>query len=198
MTKDPFRKQSKVFVLITVTQIHISKWEAVIVCRSRTPRGMTRRTVTILPQVIRFHFGEWEAGAVWVYRRFGGVQIFHLVLIVHQAIPNILALRLMGCRTSVTRSVRRRSQVPGKERSYWLISYQINNVLLKGNIIYSNLWRAERIIYLVLLTKSLSATCMIRWVMGVTPQRPWQRTSRYSYQIDIPRHFQLNPLLESG
>ena len=63
-TKDPFRKLSKAFVLIAVIQIHVSKWEAVIVCRSRTPRGMTRRTVTILPQVIQFHFGELEAAAV--------------------------------------------------------------------------------------------------------------------------------------
>ena len=30
MTKDPFRKQSKAFVLITVIQIHVSKWEIII------------------------------------------------------------------------------------------------------------------------------------------------------------------------
>ena len=64
MTKDPFRKQSKAFALIAVIQIHVSKWEVIIVCRSRTPRGM--RTVTILPQVIQFKFpfGEWEAAVV--------------------------------------------------------------------------------------------------------------------------------------
>ena len=63
MTKNPSRKLSKAYVLITVIQIHASKWEAVIVCRSRTPtRGM--RSVTILPQVIQFYFGEWAAAAV--------------------------------------------------------------------------------------------------------------------------------------
>ena len=61
MMKIPLRKLSKAFVSITVIQIHVSKLEAVIVCRSRTPSGT--RIVTILPQVIQFHFkfGEWEA-----------------------------------------------------------------------------------------------------------------------------------------
>ena len=105
MTKDPSRKQSKVFVIITVIQIQVSKWEAVIVCHSRTPRGM--RTVTILPQVIRSHFGKWEAAAVWVYRRFGGVQIFQLVrvLTVHQAIPIYWNFEQMGSRTTTRRAV---------------------------------------------------------------------------------------------
>ena len=66
MTKDPSGKLSKVFVLIPVIQIQVSKWEIIIVCRSRTPGGM--RTVTILLQleleVIQFHFGEWEVAAV--------------------------------------------------------------------------------------------------------------------------------------
>ena len=56
MTKDPFRKLSKAFVLIAVIHIHVSKWEVILVCRWRT--------VTISPQVIQFHFSEWEAAAV--------------------------------------------------------------------------------------------------------------------------------------
>ena len=70
MTKDPSGKLSKVFVLIPVIQIQVSKWEIIIVCRSRTPGGMRTVPVTtrILPQleleVIQFHFGEWEVAAV--------------------------------------------------------------------------------------------------------------------------------------
>ena len=48
MTKDPFRKLSKAFVLIVVIQTHVSKWEAIIVCRSRTPRGMRTVPLTII------------------------------------------------------------------------------------------------------------------------------------------------------
>ena len=67
MTKDPSGKLSKVFVLIPVIQIQVSKWEIIIVCRSRTPGGMRTVTTRILPQleleVIQFHFGEWELGS---------------------------------------------------------------------------------------------------------------------------------------
>ena len=48
MTKDPFRKLSKAFVLIVVILTHVSKWEAIIVCRSRTPRGMRTVPLTII------------------------------------------------------------------------------------------------------------------------------------------------------
>ena len=48
MTKDPFRKLSKAFVLIVVIQTHVSKWEAIIVSRSRTPRGMRTVPLTII------------------------------------------------------------------------------------------------------------------------------------------------------
>ena len=70
MTKNLSRKLLKAFVLIVVIRIHVSKWEVVIVCRSRTPRGMR----IILFQVIQFHFGKWEVAVV--YRSLGGVGIF--------------------------------------------------------------------------------------------------------------------------
>ena len=62
MMKNPSRKRSKAFVLIIppVIRMRNSKWEVVIVCRSRTSRGMR----IILPQVIRLHFGKWEAVVV--------------------------------------------------------------------------------------------------------------------------------------
>ena len=77
------------------------------------------------------------------------MRIFQLNLIVHQAIPNLLALRLMGCRT-VTRSVWWRSQGSlGRSELFvtdiyifivFLENYCEYSVLvLKGKIIYSNL-----------------------------------------------------------
>ena len=73
------------------------------------------------------------------------MRILQLVLIVHQleAIPNLLALRLMGCRTNVYRDGRvpRRSQWQGRSLIevtdiYVLISFLTNyceyNVLPKG------------------------------------------------------------------
>ena len=69
MTKNPSRKLSEVFVLISqVIRIHISKWEAVVVCRRRILRGM-RIFILIIPQVIRVQFGEWEVVVVYRHRR---------------------------------------------------------------------------------------------------------------------------------
>ena len=66
MMKNPSRKWSEVFILIIppVIRMYNSKWEVVVVCRSRTQRGMIRRA--ILSQVIQLHFGEWGAAAVLV------------------------------------------------------------------------------------------------------------------------------------
>ena len=68
MTKNPSRKRSKAFVLIIPLVTSIS--EVVIVCLSRTPRGVR----IIFPQVIQLHFGEWEVAVV--FGRLGGVGIF--------------------------------------------------------------------------------------------------------------------------
>ena len=86
MTKNPSRKLPKVFVLIIplAIGIHISKWEVVVVCRSRTPRGMT----IILSQVIQIHFDEWEVAAVYCPRREVGIVMY--ILTIPQAIQNTL------------------------------------------------------------------------------------------------------------
>ena len=75
MTKNPSRKLPKVFVSIIhlVIQIHISRWEVMVVCRSRTPTGMR----IILLQVIEIYFDKWEVAVVYCPRR--GVGIFKLV-----------------------------------------------------------------------------------------------------------------------
>ena len=67
MTKNLSRKRSKAFVLIIPLVTSIS--EVVIVCLSRTPRGMR----IIFPQVIQLHFDEWEVAMI--YGRLGGVQV---------------------------------------------------------------------------------------------------------------------------
>ena len=71
MMKNPSRELSKVFDLIIppLIQMHISKWEVVIVCRSRTLRGIIPLQAIQLSQ-----FGDLEAAVVLVYSRFGRVR----------------------------------------------------------------------------------------------------------------------------
>ena len=97
MTKNPSRKRSKAFVLIIPLVTSLLS-EVVIICRSRTPRGMR----IIFSQVIQLHFGEWEVLVAMIYRRLGGVETFKFVLIILQVIPNspAQALLLTGCRRS--------------------------------------------------------------------------------------------------
>ena len=61
MMKNFSRELSKVFDLIIppVIRIHNSNAEVVIVCRSRTPRG-----IIPLLAIQLSHFGEWEAAVV--------------------------------------------------------------------------------------------------------------------------------------
>ena len=70
MTKNPLRKLLKAFILIVVIRMHVSKWEAVIVSRSRTPRG----TRIILLQVIR-RVGSSSSLSIQEIRSCGDVQV---------------------------------------------------------------------------------------------------------------------------
>ena len=187
MTKDHSRKLSKAFVLIAVIQIHISKWEVItwIVCRSRTPRKM--RTVAILPQVIhwQFHFGEWEAAAVWVYGRLGGVGIFKFVLIIPQAMPSLLALRLMGYRTTSTtrRSVRwRRYQVvPGEEQSHWNIHWFPSNYT-RATLLYIVIYDEKKNYLFTIEAVGVSSSNPNFFKVQVTSSR-----SHHNYLYPVPR-----------
>ena len=113
-------KLSEAFVSIVVIRIHTSA----IGKYSRSPRGM-RKTSS---QVIQSRSGEWEAAVVSVYRRFGGVGIFKIRLIL-QAIPNSLDV-------GEVYGGPRRGVMMLKYNDF-LLNYREYNILPNGRIIYN-------------------------------------------------------------
>ena len=143
MTKNPSRKRSKAFVLIIPLVTSLLS-EVVIICRSRTLRGMR----IIFFQVIQLHFGEWEVTVAMIYGRLGGVETFKFVLIIPQAIPNspAQALRLMGC--SIAASGGPRGGVKMLKDDVFLANNRECNALPKGKIIYGSYITSRIFIYL--------------------------------------------------
>ena len=141
MTKNPSRKRSKAFVLIIPLVTSLLS-EVVIICRSRTLRGMR----IIFSQVIQLHFGEWEVAMI--YGRLGGVETFKFVLIIPQAILNspAQALRLMGC--SIAASGGPRGGVKMLKDDVFLANNREYYVLPKGKIIYGSYITSRIFIYL--------------------------------------------------
>ena len=80
MTVNPSWKLRKVFILIIsqVIRIHFSKWEVVVVCRPRTPRGMRIFVLITIP----IQLGKWEVTVVLVVvcRLRRGARIFVLII----------------------------------------------------------------------------------------------------------------------